>query len=364
MKLYIDRPVLRSALKVAQKAGERGSLVELETRGGQLRLTVLTETVRLVQDVTANCEAQGSTRVSLAGLADAARRMPDTLVGIVGTAKRVTIESGQASVRLSVSTDEPPKPEIHDDEGLAVECGAGDLLYALGRVSYCVAKGERYGLNGIDMTPDGDGLRLSSSDGHRAASWLMPGDVKGSSRDSLLPLPAAGLIVAALGECGPEDAVTLQIAPAWSSMTVGDLSLLFRGLDGKFPDLSGVVPKLGAGRVVSVDREGMVAAIATADVAHAEAGGSSTMQFAMDDGAFILSMRSVETGKEAQTSMPYAGEARQRFTFGMAPLYLSEALKSCKGETVELHQGHALGPMRIKDDTDGVVVIMPRRVEG
>lgn len=357
MNLYTNKRPLMDALKLAAKAG---GMAELKARGQSLILTNQSASARVVQTIDGNADTEGTALVSLAGLADAVRRMPSDTIRLHTTASRLVVSSGYATVSLALSTDELPQASADVSGGLTVKTTAGALESALARVLFCVSTDDsRYGLNGVSVSVEGESLRLAGTDGHRASKSYLSADVSGSVGSVMLSRDGAGLILAAMAQCGTEDSVELQLAPAWSSLRIEGATVFFLGLEGEFPDLSAVWPSRDKGMVVKFDRALMLEAVAIADVSRAEQGANTTMWFEVDVGSVDLSMTGVE--RSSSTSAPVVSVDGPVHKFGLAPAYLTQALKHCAGDVVTIHHGHALGPLLIVDDSDGSMVIMPRR---
>jgi len=369
MNVYLSKSEIIRTLKVAAKVkGNTQPTVTIsaEEDGDSVSLVVVGDSMVVRQAVPCTVESGGESVVSSASFADAIRRMPKDLIRLKSDPALLTIESGSLVLKISTTEKAPSGALSSDEPSGTLKSSAGDLERALSAVAYAVSRDDtRYGLNGVSLGLDpSDRISVSATDGHRASRSYMAGELKiKDDARILLSRDAVGLILSALASCGPEDDVSMSL-DSWSSLHVSGLSLSFLGLDGQFPDLDSVIPPIndGAGMVVEVNRSQLIDAVSMVDVGKSEQGASSTMRFApSSDGGMSISMRSIATSRTAngQVAVDASGKIHE---FGASPLYLNEALKAMRGDTVKLYHNHAHAPIRITDDTDGVVIVMPRNL--
>lgn len=287
-------------------------------------------------------------QVQVSALSDAVRRAAGDTIRLHSGGHRLHIEAGQSAMTLPTVVDELPSADC-GEASVTMTVDAAELASGMARVAHAVAKDDsRYGLNGLSLSVRVDGLVLSASDGHRAAS-IDVACVADGSADVLVPRGALALLGEVLGAmAGP---VSVGIGGGWLTVQAGAVVCRVLLLDGNFPDLAAVTPPAD-GPSMRVGREDLIAGIDIATVHEA-----LTVEISSDTDITLTTA----DAEGHRGSMVVLAGVDQLTTFCLHGGYLKEALGVLEGDDVVIYQRHALGPIRIAGDDRLLIVVMPRR---
>lgn len=254
----------------------------------------------------------------------------------------------------SANPDEYPKPS--DIEGTRVTLPASLVHSALHRTTYATdADSSRYALGGVRIEQDGDRLVFVGTDGRRMGCVHVPG-CTGEFNGVVVPSKACELIqkFKLVGDVEiTADLNNIQF-------TSGQVSLVSRLVEGRFPNWRQVIPnkdnrstaKITAGSLASAIRQ-------VAIVADTETRGI-LCEFTNDN--LHLTSKSSEKGCAVVTApMEYSGESVKLRVDYQFVLQFLKALEST--DNVSVLVASPKESILFMDEYDGQYVVMPMAIE-
>lgn len=220
------------------------SNVLLERQDGKLRMTATDLEIQVSSSLP--CGTSGdpaSVTISARKFHDILRSLPDgTDVTLEAQANRVSLKAARS--RFSLQTLPPedfPRMAEASAGGVSLTLPQGEFKRLLGLVQYAMAQQDiRYYLNGLLLVVSGRQLKLVATDGHRLAYASQDLAEDAGSAEVILPRKAVIELFKLLGE--DETPVSVLVGGNQVRFAVGEVVLLTKVVDGKFPDYTRVIP--------------------------------------------------------------------------------------------------------------------------
>ena len=244
-------PILANIL--VRKDGERVSFTATD-----LELQIQTSAlIGAGKDVAA-------TTVAARKLVDILRALPESDVQLSLASKKLAVASGKSRFNLqTLAAEEFPtvaQAEFTADFSLP----AATLKYLLSMVHFAMAQQDiRYYLNGMLLVVDGATVRAVATDGHRLALCEVQKDGASPKIEAIIPRKT----ILELSRLLPdnEDPVRVQMAATQVKFSFGDIELISKLVEGKFPDYQRVVPAANTKTFV-IGREDLMHALQRAAI--------------------------------------------------------------------------------------------------
>lgn len=294
-------------------------------------------------------------------LFDILRALPEGAdVVLVLQDKRLQVKSGKSRFHLqTLSAEDFPRLVLGEAVGTRFSVPQKLLKSLLGLVQYAMAQQDiRYYLNGLLMVIEDRHLKLVATDGHRLA--YASGDVSGKNltkQEVILPRKTIIELSKLLEDS--EDPVAIELSAAQAKFSFGNVVLVSKLVDGKFPDYARVIPqnqpkKLKLERVVLLQAL-QRAAILTSDKFRG-------VRWVLGEGSLKISCSNTEQ-EEAQEELdvPYSGET---LDIGFNVSYLVDVLNNLDVAEVEcgLGDGNSSALFTVPGRDDFKYVVMPMRI--
>lgn len=371
-KITIERNALLKSLSHVQQVVERRNTypilanLHLSAGGNGITLRATDLDIEVTESVAAAVSAPFTTTIPAATLYDICRKFADGSEVTIEyvDADNAGVRSGRSRFNLStINPDSFPdlKSGAFDTEfGIA----AGDLLGLLQRTQFAISTEEtRYYLNGIYLhTIDvgaGRVLRAVATDGHRMARTEIAGpDGCGEFPGIIIPKKTIGELIKLLD--GHSGEVSVEISTTKIRVTVGEVVLLSKLIEGQFPDYDRVTPK-NNDKVLVADRKALATMADRVGTIASDRGGKAVKLTATDDD-LKASVFNADHG-EATEDMPVKFEG-DKFEIGFNSRYLSDVLGEVRGDEVQFKFSDAGSPTLISAPGDDatIFVLMPMRV--
>ncbi|CBW73529.1 DNA polymerase III, beta chain (EC 2.7.7.7) [Mycetohabitans rhizoxinica HKI 454] len=186
---------------------------------------------------------QVATTVAARKLVDILRAMPIGDVTLTLSDKRLTVQSGKSRFALqTLAADEFPTLAQAKDFGANLSVPQKTFKQLLGMVHFAMAQQDiRYYLNGMLLVVDGDQLMAVATDGHRLAFSSMKTDGAFARQEVIIPRKTILELQRLLEDI--DDPLTIDIASTQVKFTFGQVELVSKLVEGKFPDFQRVIPK-------------------------------------------------------------------------------------------------------------------------
>lgn len=362
MKFRCERDVLLDALSTAGRAvgGRAGNIalsgLHLELKGDQLRVTGSDLDLTISQELTVGGHTDGVVVIPSKLIADIVRALGAGAVDVVVDGDEVQITAGRSEFSMrTIPADDFPR--LGTPSATEVTLNSADLTEALKQVVKAASSDDsRPILTGVLLAPEGEGLRLVSTDSYRLAVRDLPGtSVLDSDQSVLIPSRALSELTRALGE---HETVALRLGERDASFSVGGTEVVTRLIEGDFPNYRGLIPdtypnKLTVGRAELLDAVRRVRLMAQE---------ATPIRLNMSGDGLELVAVTQDVG-QAQEALDASYEGDE-LTVAFNPDYLIDGIEVTPGEEITLQTVDALKPavMRSAANDDFLYLLMPVRV--
>ncbi|SBP87034.1 DNA polymerase III subunit beta [Thiomonas delicata] len=301
-----------------------------------------------------------ATTVNARKLIDILRAAPAPEAALEWADGKFTVRCGKSRFSLQTlpAEDFPLVKEAADYSAQPLVIGQGQFKRMLALVHFAMAQHDiRYYLNGLLLVADGHQLTLVSTDGHRLA--LVSAQVEGlaEKREVILPRKTVMELLRLLAD--GEEPIAMRFASNQAKLSFGDMELVSKLVEGKFPDYQRVVPK-GHKNHLQLSRQTLLAALQRVAILTSDK--FKGVRINLEPGALRISSTNAEQ-EEAQEELDvdYSGDPIE---IGFNVAYLIDVLSNLPGETVrlDLQDGNSSVLMTLPDDASFKYVVMPMRI--
>jgi DNA polymerase-3 subunit beta len=338
-------PILANIL--IRKDGERVSFTATD-----LEIQIQTSA-----DIGAGKDASATT-VAARKLVDILRALPEADVALSLTNKKLTITSGKSRFNLqTLAAEEFPtvaQAEFTADFALP----ASTLKYLLSMVHFAMAQQDiRYYLNGMLLVVDGTTVRAVATDGHRLALCEVTKDDASSKIEAIIPRKTVLELSRLLPDS--DEPVRVQMAANQVKFGFGDIELVSKLVEGKFPDYQRVLPAANT-KVFAIGREDLMHALQRAAILTTDKFKGVRMVLATGS-LKITSTNADQEDAQDELEIDYTGDG---LDIGFNVSYLLDVLANLKNEQIRFALGDALGSALITmpDSERFKYVVMPMRI--
>jgi DNA polymerase-3 subunit beta len=251
--LDIERDTLLKPLQTVSGIVERRhtlpilSNVLLETDDKELKLVATDLEIQVATQATLDKAAsQQRITVSARKLQDILRSLPDAAkVSLDSQDSKLVLRAGKSRFNLqTLPAEDFPRLAEGTGDATTLRVAQKDLKSMLQLVQYAMAQQDiRYYLNGLLILVDAKRLTLVATDGHRLAHIATSLEESHQRTEVIMPRKAVLELVKLLDDT--EEHVELQIQQNQVRCRFGDVDLVSKVVDGKFPDFTRVIPTSG-----------------------------------------------------------------------------------------------------------------------
>src|SRR5258707_5789840 len=319
-------------------------------------------------------EIQISARSALAGSRDAraltvgARKLLDILralpedaeVSLQPQDKRLVVKAGRSRFSLqTLPAEDFPRLAKATGEVARFALPQKALRHLLGLVQYAMAQQDiRYYLNGLLMVVEGGELKLVATDGHRLAYASREVGGKNLPKQEVI-LPRKTIIELSKLLEDSDDPVAIELSSAQAKFKFGNVVLVSKLVDGKFPDYGRVIPQ-NHPKKLKLERIALLQALQRAAILTSDK--FRGVRWVLGEGSLKISCSNTEQ-EEAQEELdiPYKGET---LDIGFNVGYLVDVLNNLDVAEVECGLGDANSSalFTLPGRDDFKYVVMPMRI--
>ena len=293
-------------------------------------------------------------------LQDILRALPEQAeITLEAQNNRMLVRSGKSRFTLQTLPAED-FPKLAPATGAAVKfkISQKELKSLLLLVQYAMAQQDiRYYLNGMLVVLEGDTLKAVATDGHRLAYASAKLQQKSDLQEVILPRKAVQEIVKLLNDS--EEEISVELAPSQVRFQIGDVVLITKVVDGKFPDYTRVIPTNYQKNFV-IEREILRQALQRVAILSNEK--FRGVRWTLTEELLRITCTNTEQ-EEAfeELEIGYKGEA---LDIGFNVTYLLDVLSNITSEKVTCSFGDANSSVliTIAEDSDFRYVVMPMRI--
>jgi DNA polymerase III subunit beta len=360
MKLQVTQENLNRALgSVARVANSRGTLpilanVLIKTSNNRLSLSATNLDIAITHYIGAKVKDEGSITVPARLMQDFVGSLPSGVISLdlQETKLHVTTDQYQSVVNGIMADDFPVMPAISDGKSWTV--GGTTFKKALQQVVFAASNDEtRPVLTGVLLQTHSGKLHMAATDSYRLAEKQLGAN----KNDIQLLIPASAMhdLLRVLGDNDDEVKVTHDDQQVL--FQVGDVELVTRLLEGKYPDYRKLIPESFATQA-TLKRADLVNVTKVSSLFARESAGSVTIE--VDEDAKQLSIRSVASQLGENTATAEA-KVKGSGSITLNSRYLLDALGVLHGEEVVFGFNGKLEPTLLNDpaNPDYQHIIMP-----
>jgi DNA polymerase-3 subunit beta len=308
-------------------------------------------------------EAAGEGRSLTVGarkLLDILRALPDNAeVTLQQQDKRLVVKAGRSRFTLqTLPAEDFPRLARPAGEAARFSLEQKALRRLLGLVQYAMAQQDiRYYLNGLLMVVEERQLKLVATDGHRLAFASLKLDADMPRQEVIVPRKSVLELSKLLADSGDE--VRIELSSTQAAFSFGDVELVSKLVDGKFPDYTRVSPTQHRNRL-QIEREPLRQALQRAAILSNEK--FRGVRWVLSEGSLkIVSSNAEQEEAHEELEVKYDGEA---LDIGFNVNYLLDVLNNVSGNQVDCAFGDSSSSALISyaAEKDFKYVVMPMRI--
>lgn len=337
------------------------SNVLIEKSGDQLTL-LATDIEIQIRTHTAGAAGMEKSAITVGArkLQDILRSLPDSAeVSLELTDKRMQVRAGKSRFNLqTLPAEDYPRMAQTDSEQVRLQLTQKQFKRLIGLVQYAMAQQDiRYYLNGLLLVVTGNELRVVSTDGHRLA-YASEHLSESQTRTEVI-LPRKTIIELSRLLADNDDALVVRLSPNQAVFRFGDIELVSKLIDGKFPDYERVIPQ-NHNKVITISRTTLLQSLHRAAILTNEKFRGVRVVLAPGSLKIISSNADQE---EAQEELEIAYDA-EALDIGFNVTYLLDVLNNVSSEHVEIRLADANSSalITLPGNDSFKYVVMPMRI--
>lgn len=337
------------------------SNVLIEKSGDQLTL-LATDIEIQIRTHTAGAAGLEKSAITVGArkLQDILRSLPDSAeVSLELTDKRMQVRAGKSRFNLqTLPAEDYPRMAQTDSEQVRLQLTQKQFKRLIGLVQYAMAQQDiRYYLNGLLLVVTGNELRVVSTDGHRLA-YASEHLSESQTRTEVI-LPRKTIIELSRLLADNDDALEVRLSPNQAVFRFGDIELVSKLIDGKFPDYERVIPQ-NHNKVITISRTTLLQSLHRAAILTNEKFRGVRVVLAPGSLKIISSNADQE---EAQEELEIAYDA-EALDIGFNVTYLLDVLNNVSSEHVEIRLADANSSalITLPGNDSFKYVVMPMRI--
>ena len=292
-------------------------------------------------------------------LIDILRSLPDTEVGISLASKKLAIAAGKSRFSLqTLGPEEFPTVAPSDAVTASLTMPQKQLRHLFSMVHFAMAQQDiRYYLNGLLFVVDGGQVRVVATDGHRLAYCASPIDADLPKQEVIVPRKTVTELQRLLGD--GDEPVSIDIAQNQIRFRFGEVELLSKLVEGKFPDYQRVIPT-GYSKSIELQRDTWAGALSRASILTSDK--FKGVRFTLTPGSLKIQTSNAEQEEAVEElDVDYSGDS---LDIGFNVTYLLDVLGNLKTELVRAEFGDANSSalISVPGDDGFKYVVMPMRI--
>lgn len=191
---------------------------------------------------TANEESTAIT-VSAKKLQDIVRALPDNAeISFDNKDSRLQVKAGKSQFNLqTLPAADFPTLALSDELVSEIVLSQATLRHLFNQVQYAMAQQDiRYYLNGLLMILEPGVIKVVATDGHRLSLASMEAASIAQAAEAILPRKSVTELIKLLADV--DDEVRIRLGKNLVTFSFGNINLVSKVIEGKFPDYNKVIP--------------------------------------------------------------------------------------------------------------------------
>ncbi|HRO58882.1 MAG TPA: DNA polymerase III subunit beta [Burkholderiaceae bacterium] len=306
-------------------------------------------------------DEDAATTVSARKLIDLLRALPEGVeVSLKLDDKRATLQAGRSRFALqTLGADDFPTVNVSEQFNATFELPQKQLKHLFHMVHFAMAQQDiRYYLNGLLLVTDGEHVRVVATDGHRLAYCHAQIEGAALSRHEVI-VPRKTVLELQRLLADSDDPVRIEVASNQVRFTFGEVQMISKLVEGKFPDYQRVIPS-GYTRQLACSREALGSSLARASILTSDK--FKGVRLGLAPGSLRIQTSNAEQEEAVEElEVDYANEPME---IGFNVGYLQDVLANLKTEQVQIGFGDAntSALLTVPGNEDFRYVVMPMRI--
>lgn len=302
-----------------------------------------------------------STTVAARKLLDILRALPDTGDVKLGLASaKLSVQSGKSRFALqTMGAAEYPTLAQPEQWDISFSLPQKTLKHLFNMVHFAMAQQDiRYYLNGLLFVFEPGFVRAVATDGHRLAHSGTAVEGIASKHDVIVPRKTVLEMQRLLSDS--DEPVSIDVATGQIRFRFGDVELVSKLVEGKFPDFTRVIPS-NYTRHFSINRETLQGSLQRAAILTTDKLKGVRLQLS-DNQLKISSTNAEQEEAQEELDIDYSHEP---LDVGFNVSYLLDVLANVKTETIQWSvqpDVNASALITSPDDEQFKYVVMPMRI--
>jgi DNA polymerase-3 subunit beta len=302
-----------------------------------------------------------STTVAARKLLDILRALPESgEVALSLAGAKLTLQSGKSRFALQTmnaaefpTVSQPPKWDV------SFTLAQKTLKHLFNMVHFAMAQQDiRYYLNGLLLVLDASGVRAVATDGHRLAHIGAAVEGMQGQQEVIVPRKTVMEMQRLLGDT--DEPVSVDVAPGQIRFSFGEVELVSKLVEGKFPDYNRVIPS-NYTRHFLIDRETLQGSLQRAAILTSDKLKGVRLQLSEN----LLKVSSTNAEQEEASEELDVDYAHEALDVGFNVSYLLDVLANVKTAQVRWSvqpDVNASALITTPEDESFKYVVMPMRI--
>ncbi|MES2012702.1 MAG: DNA polymerase III subunit beta [Pseudomonadota bacterium] len=366
MNIKINREtLLKPLISVASIVEKRHTLpilsnLLLEAKQNKIHLTATDLEMQISLSVDSATDGDFSTTIAAKKLLDICRTLPDSSdINMATNDSRVTLKAGKSRFNLqTLPAADYPVMSKTQGASTVVAIGQKQLKDLLKQVEFAMAQQDiRYYLNGLLFEISANRLNIVGTDGHRLSFTSTELKQNYEKQELILPRKTVIELIKLLDDS--EEDVLVEMASNQVNFSFGNIKLISKVIDGKFPDYNRVIP-VGHQNTFTADRLSVLLAMQRASILSNEKYRGIRMVLS-NNNLKLISTNSDQEEAEEELEVNYSGDA---LDIGFNVTYLIDVLNNTNSDQVVFSFADANSSclITVPTNVDYKYVVMPMRI--
>ncbi len=298
--------------------------------------------------------------VSAKKLQDIVRALPESSeISFSSKDSRLQLRAGKSQFNLqTLPAEDFPRLALSDELVSEISISQSMLKQLFNQVQYAMAQQDiRYYLNGLLLVLEPGFVKVIATDGHRLSLASMGMETVNHAAEAILPRKTVTELIKLLGDSDEE--VKISLGKNLVTFTFGNINLVSKVIEGKFPDYNKVIPSHYNNHVV-LDRLTLLHAMQRASILSNEKFRGVRMVLTQNSMRVICNNTEQEEAEE-ELEIEYVNEP---LDIGFNVTYLLDVLNNINTKEVDCSFGDANSSclITVPGDDRFKYVVMPMRI--
>jgi DNA polymerase-3 subunit beta len=365
MNIKINRDTLIKPLSSVSGIVERRhtlpilSNLLLEAKRDSIVLTATDLEMQISLSVERAAGDELSTTISAKKLLDICRSLPENAEITMSTQdSRIQVKTGKSRFNLQTLPAADYPVMSRSTTAATVTIAQGTLKRLFKQVEFAMAQQDiRYYLNGLLFEINANRLNVVGTDGHRLSFTSTELNQNYEKQELILPRKTVIELIKLLNDSDEE--ATIEIATGQVNFSFGDIRLISKIIDGKFPDYTRVIPTAHQNSF-TVDRMTILLSMQRASILSNEK--YRGIRMVLGKGSLrLISTNSEQEEAEEELEVNYNGDP---LDIGFNVTYLIDVLNNVSSDNIVFSFADANSSclVTVPNDSNYKYVVMPMRI--